>query len=63
MAHRPIALFGESGSGKTHIIRTLAHAVGRELGIIQFNTDTDSSSIIGTLEIDGNAEEMQNLCN
>ncbi|KAA6402261.1 MAG: hypothetical protein EZS28_002207, partial [Streblomastix strix] len=61
MAHRPMALFGESGAGKTHVIRTLAQAVGRQLGVIQFNADTDSSAIIGSLEIDGNAESSQEL--
>ncbi|KAA6394275.1 MAG: putative Midasin, partial [Streblomastix strix] len=63
MAHRPIAIFGESGVGKTHMIRTLAQAAGKQLGVVQFNTDTDSSAIIGALEIDGNATEMNQLYN
>ncbi|KAA6387670.1 MAG: hypothetical protein EZS28_016803, partial [Streblomastix strix] len=46
---------------KTHVIRTLAQTVGRQLGVIQFNADTDSSSIIGSLEIDGNAELARKL--
>ncbi|KAA6398400.1 MAG: putative serine/threonine-protein kinase PLK4 [Streblomastix strix] len=61
MAHCPVALFGESGAGKTHTIRTLAQTVGRQLGVIQFNADTDNSAIIGSLEISGNAESFQEL--
>ncbi|KAA6378241.1 MAG: putative AAA family ATPase midasin, partial [Streblomastix strix] len=61
MANRPVALFGESGAGKTHIIKSLAHAIGQQIGVIQFNVDTDSSAIIGALEIDGNAESSQEL--
>jgi midasin (ATPase involved in ribosome maturation) len=40
MANRSVGLFGETGSGKTHIIRTLARAVGARLRIIQFNSET-----------------------
>ncbi|KAA6375324.1 MAG: putative AAA family ATPase midasin, partial [Streblomastix strix] len=61
MANRPVALFGESGAGKTHVVRTLAQTVGKKLGVIQFNADTDSSSIIGALEIDGNETVKQSL--
>ncbi|KAA6403970.1 MAG: hypothetical protein EZS28_000496, partial [Streblomastix strix] len=61
MTNRPVALFGESGAGKTHVVRTLAQTVGKHLGVIQFNADTDSSSIIGSLEIDGNEEFAKKL--
>jgi MoxR-like ATPase len=63
MAHRPVALFGESGSGKTHLIRSLAQVIGAPLGVVQFNPDTDSASMIGILELDGNPEDHERLCN
>ncbi|KAA6398497.1 MAG: putative midasin nuclear AAA ATPase [Streblomastix strix] len=59
MAQRPVALFGESGAGKTHIIRTLAKTLGKQLGIVQFNTETDSSAIIGALELLGDSNQEQ----
>ncbi|KAA6391978.1 MAG: putative NEK protein kinase, partial [Streblomastix strix] len=61
MAKRPVALFGESGAGKTHVVRTLAQAVGKHFGVIQFKEDTDSSAIIGSLEISGNEELAKKL--
>jgi MoxR-like ATPase len=59
MAHRPVAIFGDSGSGKTHLVHSLAQVIGTPLGVVQFHSDTDSSSIIGALEIDGIAEEAE----
>jgi MoxR-like ATPase len=61
MAHRPVALFGESGSGKTHIVRALAQVLGAPISVIQFHSDTDSASIVGSLEIDGDAVQVEKL--
>jgi midasin (ATPase involved in ribosome maturation) len=40
MANRSIALFGESGCGKSHIVQIMAQAVGVKLKMVQFNADT-----------------------
>jgi hypothetical protein len=61
MTHRPVALFGGSGSGKTHVVETLAQAVGAPLRIIQFYADTDSAAIVGILEIHGDPKEVEML--
>jgi MoxR-like ATPase len=58
MAHQPVGLFGESGSGQTHFVRSLARMVGAPLGVVQFHADTDSASIVGSWEIDGNPDEI-----
>jgi ABC-type multidrug transport system fused ATPase/permease subunit len=39
MARKTVALFGESGSGKTHLIRTFAQVVGVTREVVQFNID------------------------
>jgi ABC-type phosphate/phosphonate transport system ATPase subunit len=59
MAHQPVALFGESGAGNMHLVRSLTHVIRIQLSVIQFHMDTDSSPIIGSLEINGNAEEVK----
>jgi midasin (ATPase involved in ribosome maturation) len=57
--HHSIDIFGESSSGKTHILQSLAQIMGVQLGIIQCNSETDRTSILGRLEIDANIEETQ----
>jgi ABC-type polar amino acid transport system ATPase subunit len=58
MAHQAAAIFGESGSGETHFVRSLARIVRAPLGVVPFHANTDSASIVGSLEIDGNPDEM-----
>jgi hypothetical protein len=48
-----VALFGDSGSGKTHLVQTLVRAV------IQFHSGTDGATSVGALEIDRNGKEVQ----
>lgn len=57
LAQRPVLLFNPSGTRKTHLSRCLAQAVGTPLFIVQFSTETDSSTIIAALAIDGDKEE------
>jgi MoxR-like ATPase len=58
MAHQPLALLRESGSGKTHCVRSLARMVEPPLGVVPFHADTNRASIVGSIEIDGNPDEM-----
>jgi MoxR-like ATPase len=48
MAHRPVMLFGDTGSGKTYFVQTLADAIGMQLIIIQLHSEMNISAIIGT---------------
>jgi ABC-type glutathione transport system ATPase component len=50
MSKRAIGLFGESGSGKTHIVQTIAQAVGMTLKSIQFNAETGFYLLIISFE-------------
>jgi ABC-type branched-subunit amino acid transport system ATPase component len=58
MAHQLVALFGENEPGKTHFVRSLVRIVGVPLGVVEFQADTDSASIVGSLEINGSPDEM-----
>jgi hypothetical protein len=61
ISHRPITIFGENISWKIHPVQSFTEVIRVPHGIIQFYSDTDSSSIIYSLEIDGNIDESQNL--
>lgn len=47
----PVALFGPTGAGKSHLVLVLADTLGIKLGIVQFSSSPDTSQIISTLEI------------
>lgn len=51
LAQRPILLTGDIGTGKTFIIEQLAEIIGAKLKVIQFNSETTSSDIIGRIEL------------
>ena len=61
LSKKAILLSGEIGSGKTFIIESLAEIVGIKLNVIQFNTETSSSDIIGRLEMNVDSETTQKL--
>jgi hypothetical protein len=61
ISHHSVAIFDKSGSGNIYFIRSFAQIIGIPLEIIQFNSDTDSSPIIDSLEIDGNIENDQSF--
>jgi midasin len=50
LTRRPVVIQGSSGSGKSHLIRTLAQAMGCESDIIELhiNDQTDSKTLIGS---------------
>ena len=51
LAERPILLTGDIGTGKTFVIEQLANIIGAKLKVIQFNSETTSSDILGRLEL------------
>jgi len=60
-AKRTILLTGDIGTGKTHIIESLAEIIGIKLNVIQFNTETSSSDIIGRLEMGIESKEISDI--
>lgn len=42
-SRRTVLLEGESGCGKTHIVKLLAQVAGRQLVIVDLNMDTGGS--------------------
>ncbi|KAJ2828371.1 AAA ATPase midasin, partial [Coemansia sp. 'formosensis'] len=45
--HEPVLLVGETGCGKTTVCQMLAHAMGRQLHVINCHQNTESSDILG----------------
>jgi hypothetical protein len=43
------------------VVKTVGSGVGRDVGIMQFNGETDSGSMIGTVEIDGSCLDLQEI--
>ncbi|KAG4105393.1 hypothetical protein H8356DRAFT_1027608 [Neocallimastix lanati (nom. inval.)] len=60
-AKRTILLSGDIGTGKTHIIESLAEIIGVKLNIIQFNAETTSSDTIGRLEMSIDPNELSKI--
>ncbi|OUM69791.1 hypothetical protein PIROE2DRAFT_57210 [Piromyces sp. E2] len=60
-AKRTILLSGDTGTGKTHIIESLADIIGVKLNVIQFNTETSSSDTIGRLEMSVDPNEVSKI--
>jgi len=60
-AERTILLSGDIGTGKTHIIESLADIIGVKLNVIQFNTETSSSDTIGRLEMSVDSNEVSKI--
>ena len=63
LAQRPILLTGDIGTGKTFIIEQLAEIIGAKLKVIQFNSETTSSDIIGRLELTIDIKKINDLKN
>ncbi len=61
LAQRPILLTGDIGTGKTFIIEQLADIIGAKLKVIQFNSETTSSDIIGRLELTIDIKKINDL--
>ena len=61
LAERPILLTGDIGTGKTFIVEQLANLIGVNLKVIQFNSETTSSDIIGRLELTVDQKKISNL--
>ncbi|KAJ2054191.1 AAA ATPase midasin [Coemansia sp. RSA 2337] len=45
--HEPVLLVGETGCGKTTVCQMLAHAMNRQLHVINCHQNTESSDILG----------------
>ena len=61
LAERPILLTGDIGTGKTFVIEQLANIIGAKLKVIQFNSETTSSDILGRLELTIDEKKINDL--
>jgi len=62
-AKRTILLSGDIGSGKTYVVEALAEIIGVKLNVIQFNSETSSSDIIGRLEMSVDSNKVLDINN
>jgi MoxR-like ATPase len=60
-ADRSVALFGEYGSGKAHLMQTVAQKNGATMSVIQFSPGTGNFSVTRVLGMEENANGVESV--